>query len=45
MDPAAAALLVLHARHDIDESSDRERELLLSTLMEAAWPTCWAQNQ
>lgn len=39
------ALRVISARYDIDESSDREREELLATLMETAWPSCWAQNQ
>ena len=30
---------------DIDASSDKDRQALLSDLLRVAWPTWWAQDQ
>ena len=44
-DPVFTAALVLRAIDDIDESSEEDREALLSALLCAAWGPDWAQNQ
>jgi hypothetical protein len=45
LDPIAAAALVVRAIDDIDESSEEDRDALLSDLLCAAWGSIWAQNQ
>ena len=45
LDSLSAALLVVRTIHDIDRSSDKQRDLLLCDLLCAAWPSRWAQNQ
>jgi hypothetical protein len=43
-DSLSATALVARAIRDIDHSSDQQRDLLLSELLCAAWPSRWAQN-
>ena len=45
LDPLSAAMLVVRAIDDIDQSSDEQRAALLSGLLCAAWGKQWAQNQ
>jgi hypothetical protein len=45
LDPMSAAALVLRVVDDIDDSSEDERDALLSDLLCAAWGNVWAQNQ
>ncbi len=45
LDPISAASLVLRVIDDIDESTDEERDALLSDLMCASWGSIEAQNQ
>jgi hypothetical protein len=44
-DPFSAAALVARVLHDINASSEEERDVLLSDLRCAAWGCVWAQNQ
>jgi hypothetical protein len=44
-DAATAAALVARAISDIDGSGEVDRDVLLSNLLCAAWPTRPAQNQ
>jgi hypothetical protein len=45
LDPTSAAMLVARVIDDVDESSDEDRDTLLSELLCAAWGSVWAQNQ
>jgi len=45
LDAASAAALVVRAVDDIDRRREEETDVLLSDLLCAAWPTCWAQDQ
>jgi hypothetical protein len=45
LDAVSAAALVVRAVCDIDQSSHEQRDVLLSDLLCAAWPSCWAQDQ
>jgi hypothetical protein len=45
LDPVSTAELVVRAVHDIDHSSDEQREALLFELLCAAWGTLPAANQ
>jgi hypothetical protein len=45
LDAALAAALVARVIHEIDQSSEVDRDALLSNLLCAAWPTRVAQNQ
>jgi hypothetical protein len=45
LDPASAAALVARVLDDLRRRSEQERMVLLSDLLCAAWPTCWAQDQ
>jgi hypothetical protein len=45
LDAASAASLVVRAVDDIDRRQEAETNVLLSDLLCAAWPTCWAQDQ
>jgi hypothetical protein len=45
LDAVSAAALVARVIRDIDQSSDEHRNVLLSDLLCAAWPSCWAQDQ
>ena len=45
LDAASAAALVVRVVDDIDGRRDEETDALLSDLLCAAWPTCWAQDQ
>jgi len=41
----SAAMPVMRAIDDIDQSSAEQRAALLSDLLCAAWGSAWAQNQ
>ena len=45
LDAASAAALVVRAVDDIDRRRQEETDVLLSDLLCAAWPSCWAQDQ
>jgi hypothetical protein len=45
LDAASAAALVARVSRDLDCRSDEDVDILLSDLLCAAWPTCWAQDQ
>jgi hypothetical protein len=45
LDAASAASLVARVVRDIDRRYDEDVDVLLSDLLCAAWPTCWAQDQ
>ena len=45
LDAASAAALVVRAVDDIERRREDETDALLSDLLCAAWPTCWAQDQ
>ena len=45
LDPIYAAQLVTRVILDIDASDDEYREMLLSDLLCAAWPSVLAQSQ
>jgi hypothetical protein len=45
LDPASAAALVVRVIDDVEESSEEDRDKLLSELLCAAWGSLWAQNQ
>lgn len=45
LDSLSAAALVARVIDDIDETSDEQRDALLSELLCAAWGSLWAQNQ
>jgi len=45
LDPKAAAALVLRLVDDIDESSESDRDALLSALLSAAWGGAAAMSQ
>jgi len=44
-DPISAAALVMRVIDDVDESTEEERDALLSDLLCAAWGSICAQNQ
>ena len=45
LDPASAAALVVRTIHDIEQSTDEQRDALLFDLPYAAWGSEPAQNQ
>jgi len=45
LDPIVAAALVMRAIDDIDESTENEREALLSALLCAAWGNLCSLSQ
>jgi hypothetical protein len=45
LDAASAAALVARVSRDLDCRSEEDVDILLSDLLCAAWPTCWAQDQ
>jgi hypothetical protein len=45
LDAASAAALVERVICDLDDRSDEDSDVLLSDLLCAAWPSCWAQDQ
>jgi hypothetical protein len=45
LDAVSAAMLVVRAIDDIEQSSDEQRAALLSALLCAAGGSPWAQNQ
>ncbi len=45
LDPILVAALVMRAIDDIDESTEEEREALLSALLCAAWGNLCSLNQ
>lgn len=45
LDPVSAAALVICVIDEIDASDDEARDVLLSTLLCAAWGSILAQNQ
>jgi hypothetical protein len=45
LDPVATAALVVRTVDEIDATTEEHRDLLLSDLLCAAWPSVWAQNQ
>ncbi len=45
LDAVSAAALVVRAIEDLDHRSEQDGTILLSDLLCAAWPSCWAQDQ
>jgi hypothetical protein len=45
LDSMAAAALVVRVVCEIDERSFEQRDILLTDLLCAAWPSCTAQDQ
>jgi hypothetical protein len=45
LDAVSAGVLVALVVHDLDHRSKEDGDVLLSDLLCAAWPTCWAQDQ
>ena len=45
LDAASATALVARVIHDIDHSGEEERDILLSDLLCAAWPSPCSQGQ
>jgi hypothetical protein len=45
LDAVSAAELLARVIRDIDQSSEQNRDVLLSDLLCAAWPSRWAQDQ
>ncbi len=45
LDPIQTAALVMRTVDDIDESTEDDREALLSALVCAAWGNRWSLNQ
>jgi hypothetical protein len=45
LDPAMTVALVARVIRDLDHRNEEESDVLLSNLLCAAWPTCWAQHQ
>ncbi len=45
LDPMSSAVLVARVMGEVDESSDEQRDDLLSELLYAAWGNPWARNQ
>ena len=45
LDAASAAALVVRVVEEVEHRSEEESDVLLSDLLCAAWPSCWAQDQ
>jgi hypothetical protein len=45
LDAVSAAALVSRVIDDLDQRSQEDTTILLSDLLCAAWPSCWAQDQ
>ena len=45
LDAVSAAALVVRVVEDVEHRSEEESDVLLSDLLCAAWPSCWAQDQ
>ena len=45
LDAVSAAALVVRVVEDVEHRSEEQSDVLLSDLLCAAWPSCWAQDQ
>jgi hypothetical protein len=45
LEPVSAAALVVRLIDELDHRDAQAGAVMLSALLRAAWPSCWAQDQ